>query len=86
MIEPARIRAFFVDPLHARRGLGRALLHACTQAAANAGFRELELVATLPGEPLYAAAGFVATERFDLALPDDVQVPLVRMHRRIDAG
>src|SRR5262249_48777516 len=55
--EPARIRAFFVDPGMARRGLGRRLLDACVEAASAAGFRALELVSTLPGEPLYLACG-----------------------------
>jgi GNAT superfamily N-acetyltransferase len=57
--EPARIRAFFVDPDHARRGLGMALLAACEAAAAAAGFGALELMATLPGVDFYARAGFV---------------------------
>ncbi|WP_460831304.1 GNAT family N-acetyltransferase [Lysobacter humi (ex Lee et al. 2017)] len=81
--EPARIRAFFVDPTMARRGLGRQLLDACTQAATAAGFRALELAATLPGVPLYRNAGFDAIENFDLELPGDVRVPLVRMRREI---
>jgi GNAT superfamily N-acetyltransferase len=80
-IEPARIRAFFVDPRHARRGLGRRLIDECMRAARAAGFRSLELVATLPGEPLYVAAGFTVTERFELTLPGDVRVPVARMHR-----
>jgi GNAT superfamily N-acetyltransferase len=58
--DPARIRAFFVDPHHARRGLGAALLQACEAAAAGAGFRALELMATLPGVDFYARNGFVA--------------------------
>ncbi len=77
--EPARIRAFFVDPRLARRGLGRRLIEECSRAADAAGFRSLELVATLPGEPLYAAAGFAVAERFELALPGDVRVPVARM-------
>ncbi|UUZ49116.1 GNAT family N-acetyltransferase [Massilia sp. B-10] len=35
--EPARIRAFFVDPDMARQGLGAMLLEHCTRAAARAG-------------------------------------------------
>ncbi len=80
-IEPARIRAFFVDPPMARHGLGRRLIDECVRAAGAAGFRSLELVATLPGEPLYAAAGFTVAERFELALPGDVHVPVARMRR-----
>ena len=60
--DAARIRAFFVDPNHARRGLGAALLAASEAAAAAAGFGALELMATLPGVDFYARAGFLADE------------------------
>lgn len=81
--EPARIRAFFVDPAWSRRGLGRALFEVCLDEARVAGFQRLELMATLPGEPLYRALDFSADERVELALPDGVRVPLVRMSRAI---
>jgi N-acetylglutamate synthase-like GNAT family acetyltransferase len=81
--EPARIRAFFVDPRLARHGLGLCLIEECTRAAGAAGFQSLELVATLPGEPLYAASGFAVAERFELALPGDVRVPVARMRRTL---
>jgi N-acetylglutamate synthase-like GNAT family acetyltransferase len=77
--EPARIRAFFVDPLETRRGLGRRLVNECLVAARAAGFRALELVSTLPGEPLYLASGFRVIERFELTLPGDIRVPVTRM-------
>ena len=81
--EPARIRAFFVEPGMARRGLGRQLLVECTREARAAGFSALELVSTLPGEPLYLATGFTVIERFELSLPDDIRVPVSRMRREI---
>jgi GNAT superfamily N-acetyltransferase len=80
--DAARIRAFFVDPGHARRGIGRALLQHCAAAAANEGFTRLELIATLPGAPLYAAAGFVPGEHFELQL-SSAAVPVIRMHRAV---
>ena len=79
--EPARIRAFFVHPAWSRRGLGRLLFESCRREASVAGFRRLELMATLPGEPLYRALGFAADERVALELPDGVRVQLVRMSR-----
>jgi GNAT superfamily N-acetyltransferase len=79
--EPARIRAFFVHPDWSRRGLGRLLFETCRRDAASAGFGRLELMATLPGEPLYRALGFADDERTELELPDGVRVPLVRMSR-----
>ena len=78
-VEPARIRAFFVDPRAARRGLGRQLMTACIAAAKAAGFRSLELASTMPGEPLYLAAGFAVAERFEITLPESIRVPLTRM-------
>jgi GNAT superfamily N-acetyltransferase len=81
--EPARLRAFFVDPQAARQGLGRRLAEECARAAKAAGFGSLELVATLPGVPLYTACGFAAGERFDIALPGGVALPVVRMRRSL---
>jgi GNAT superfamily N-acetyltransferase len=81
--DPARIRAFFVHPDYARRGIGAALMRQSQQAAANAGFRHMELVATLGGEPLYAAFGFSAVERFDIPLAGSLTMAVVRMHKSI---
>ncbi|QYF93294.1 GNAT family N-acetyltransferase [Massilia sp. PAMC28688] len=81
--EPARIRAFFVDPAMARKGLGSMLLEHCTQMARQAGFTSLELVSTMPGEPLYIRHGFSALERISLPLSGGVVVALTRMGKRI---
>jgi N-acetylglutamate synthase-like GNAT family acetyltransferase len=81
--EPARIRAFFVDPSMARRGLGRQLMGECIREAQSAGFSALELVSTLPGEPLYLATGFTVMEWFELDLPGNIRVPVSRMRREI---
>lgn len=81
--DAARIRAFFVHPRYARRGLARRLFDACQDAARQAGFRALELGATLPGVPLYEALGFTARERVDAVMPDGVVLPVVRMSRPI---
>ena len=81
--EPARIRAFFVAPDCARQGLGAMLLEHCTRAAARAGFKALELVSTMPGEPLYLRYGFTPLERIELSLLDGVTVPLTRMRKQI---
>lgn len=80
--EAARIRAFFVGPDAARRGVGAALLAACEDAALAAGFAEAALMATLPGVPFYAARGYVAT---DATTVDAGGVPLrfVAMNKRL---
>jgi GNAT superfamily N-acetyltransferase len=81
--EAARIRAFFVDPAWARRGLGSMLMTHCAAQAAAAGFGMLELVSTMPGVPLYRALGFAEVEPFDLLLSRGVRVPVVRMRRAV---
>jgi GNAT superfamily N-acetyltransferase len=77
--EPARIRAFFVHPGHARRGLASRILEACEAAARDAGFRRLELAATLTGLPFYAVRGYHEVERIDVALANGETLPVVRM-------
>ena len=81
--EPARIRAFFVHPSWARRGLGSLLFHACSTAAQAAGFRDVELTATLPGERLYTRLGFTVVERGAVKMPDGVELPTARMRRSL---
>lgn len=81
--EPARIRAFFVHPDFARRGIGKRIIEACETAAKNAGFRQLELAATLPGEPMYLAVGYQVLERWSHQLADGVALPLVRMGKEL---
>ena len=81
--EPARIRAFFVDPAMARRGLGSMLMAHCTRAAAQAGFKALELVSTMPGVPLYVRHGFAPLEDIELPLSGGVSVALTRMRKEI---
>ncbi len=81
--DAARIRAFFVHPACARRGVGRLMMSACERAAADAGFRAMELVATLAGEPLYAAFAFRPLERYDVALANGLSLPVVRMAKAL---
>lgn len=81
--EPARVRAMFVHGDWTRRGLGRAILDQCVEAARAAGFTSLVLMATLPGVPLYRAFGFREVERFPLTMPDGVTVECVAMERPV---
>ncbi len=84
-LDPARIRAFFVRPECARRGIGAALMRHSERAAADAGFKTMELVATLAGQPLYAAFGFAAVEHFEIPLGRTLTMPVVRMSKHIVA-
>jgi len=81
--DAARVRAFFVHPEWSRRGIGRQILNACEEAASKSGFTRLELAATLPGEPFYSALGYSILEPFDIPLPDNQSLPVIRMEKRI---
>jgi len=83
--EPARIRAFFVHPDHARRGVGSLILRSCLDAARQAGFRRITLASTLPGVALYRAFGFEERERFEIPLPDGLSLPVILMERDVDS-
>ena len=68
--DAGRIRAFFIHPNWARKGIGRRIIEACEEAAKADGFTKMELGATLPGEPLYAALGYEVTDRFEIPMGD----------------
>jgi N-acetylglutamate synthase-like GNAT family acetyltransferase len=77
--DPARIRAFFVHPTWARCGIGCAILERCEKAIQLAGFRSVELVATLTGVPFYEACKYSQGERFEVPLTNGPTLPVVRM-------
>jgi len=82
--DAARIRAFFVHPNWARTGVGSLLMKTCEQAARQAGFHRMELMATLTGEALYARFGFEAVEEVDVVLADGNVMKVRRMTKDIN--
>jgi GNAT superfamily N-acetyltransferase len=80
-IDAAKIRAFFVDPDYARQGIGKALLARCESEARARGFSRFELMGTLPGVRLYAALGYVGTERVHYEVAPGVAIEFVPMHK-----
>ncbi len=82
--EPAKVRAMFVRPDWTRRGLGRRIVEECEAAARREGFRQLALLATLPGVPLYLACGFEPLEEIEIAVSDGVRITGVTMEKSID--
>jgi GNAT superfamily N-acetyltransferase len=81
--EAAKIRAFFVHPSWARRGIGTLILGACERAAAAAGFRRLEMASTLTGVKFYEARGYEQREKFEVQLGNGDRIEVVRMERAI---
>lgn len=80
--DAARVRAMYTNPDFTRRGVGRLILSLCEGAARADGFASAELAATLAGEPLYRACGYVEIERIERHV-DGVIVPLIRMGKRL---
>jgi GNAT superfamily N-acetyltransferase len=81
--DAAKIRAFFVHPAWARRGIGTRILQLCEQAAQAEGFTRFEMGATLTGIPLYRRHGYVEHERIDLPLANGEFLPIVKMAKQI---
>ena len=81
--ESAKIRAFFVHPGWARRGVAGTILETCEREAQAEGFRSLELMATLPGVKLYAARGYEAGERVSYETAEGVRIEFVPMRKEL---
>lgn len=81
--EAAKIRAFFIHPDHARKGIARAILARCEAEAKAAGFQSLELMSTLPGMKLYRACGYEGTERVELDVGEGLTLGLVPMSKHL---
>jgi len=81
--DPAKIRAFFIHPEHARKGIARAILKACEDEARSCGFRALELMSTLPGIKLYRACGYEGEERVELEVGEGLTIGLLPMRKEL---
>jgi GNAT superfamily N-acetyltransferase len=81
--EPAKIRAFFVHPRWARRGIGKTILQRCEADARASGFQSLEMMATLPGLKMYRAFGYNVGEQVLYKMNDGVAIEFVRMNKRL---
>lgn len=81
--EAARIRAFFVHPEWARRGIGRAILERCEREARSCGFRSLELMATLPGLKFYRSLGYTGIERVTHRMGGGTTIDFVPMRKEL---
>ena len=81
--DPAKIRAFFVHPGHARQGIARAILDRCEAEAKAAGFQSLELMSTLPGIKLYEACGYRGDDRVKLDVGEGADIELAPMRKEL---
>ena len=81
--DAAKIRAFFVHPDWARRGIGTLLLETCENAAKAAGFSRFEMGSTLTGVPLYKLRGYHVIKPIEVPLPNGESLPVVRMAKSV---
>jgi GNAT superfamily N-acetyltransferase len=82
-VDAAKIRAFFIHPGWARRGIGSLILKTCEDAAAASGFTRCEMGATLTGVRLFGAKGYVALENILVPLKNGEGLPVVRMSKQL---
>ncbi len=81
--DAARVRAFYIDPSYARRGIGALLLGLSEAAAREAGFARAELTSTIPALPFYTAAGYRPVRPFDMSLPSGAILRLELMDKML---
>jgi GNAT superfamily N-acetyltransferase len=79
----AKIRAIFVHPACARRGLGSLILAHCEAAAQAAGFTRFEMGSTLTGVPLYSLKGYIERSRSRLDLTNGESIEIVHMNKSL---
>ena len=81
-VDAAKVRAIFVHPVFARRGLGSRILATVEDAARAAGFRKFEMGSTLTGVPLYRLKGYMEVERIAVPLWNGEALPVVKMVKK----
>lgn len=81
--DAAKIRAFFIHPRFARKGLGTQILELCEREAAAHGFKSAEMMATLPGVKLYAVRGYSGDEKVKVPLGENLDIMCIKMRKNL---
>lgn len=82
--DTAIVRSIFVDPEHARRGIGKCIMRHIEQDAVAHGIRVLKLTATLSGTALYRSVGYQPVEQKHLVLSDGTSFESLEMMKVLD--
>lgn len=82
--DAAKIRAFFIHPNWARKGIGKAILEICEKEAKRFGFTSAEMMATLPGVKLYANCGYAGDERVGVSIGEGEGIICVKMRKNLE--
>lgn len=80
-LDAAKIRAFFIHPEFARKGVGTLILETCEREARAHGFKHAEMMATLPGVRLYAARGYTRSEEVKVPVGENIDIICIKMRK-----
>lgn len=83
--DPAKIRAFFIHPDFSRKGIGTAILEACENEAKAHGFKNAEMMATLPGVKLYAVRGYTGDEEVKIPIGENIDIICIKMMKNLES-
>lgn len=81
--DAAKIRAFFVHPDFSRQGLAKLLIDHCEKASKEFGFKEMELMSTVPGINFYQSQGYRGEQKINYTLPNGIVIELLPMHKTL---
>jgi GNAT superfamily N-acetyltransferase len=81
--EPARIRAMFVQPACARRGIGCSILGRSEKSATAEGFQRFQLVALRSAGGIYEASGYRSVAEAPVTLEDGVVLECMLMEKSL---
>jgi putative acetyltransferase len=80
----SELRACYVVPEAARKGVGSALVHEIERRAKAHGVTQLQLVASINAEKFYAALGYVVVERTEHVLRNGEPMAAVKMRKALN--
>ena len=80
----SELRACYVAPSAARRGVGTALVAKIEDIAREHRLDHLQLESSITAEPFYSALGYQVESRGELFLAPDVPMAAVKMRKRLD--
>jgi putative acetyltransferase len=83
-VDSGEVDALFVDPSHARMGIGQCLMHELVGLARERRLPHLHLYASLNAVDFYKRAGFVPVRDELYAHPSGIALACVLMERDID--
>lgn len=84
VLSNSELRACYVVPSAARRGVGAALVEEIERIAREHGLAYLRLESSLTAEPFYAALGYKAEERGELVLASGVPMAAIKMRKQLE--